>query len=264
MNLHRLLAGALCASILLPAAQALACSPDLADDQVGETYAGVQNGTFLSLPLGDLALKLHDMTLYTRDGQQQWPDYLFYIGAAAKAGLLAVQAVYDNGESIALNDLMAGRLDKERTLLALRTKATASGEKLSQRSGLADADQVLYIYNGKMVVDTVEDNELKQFGTAAFRLVTVHDHVVDVPSGVDAFLDQAKAMADKYAYKLDLEAWEGAHVAKPRQDKALLGLNPKTCKWELVAVDAAAAGENFTTHAVDDALAKLQGSGQEL
>jgi hypothetical protein len=264
MKLQRFLAGALSVSILLAALPAMACSPDLADDSVGEIYAGVQNGTFLSLPLGDLALDLHQMKLYSRDGKEQWPDYLFYIGAAAEARLLSVEAIYDNGKTAALNDLVAGHLDKQRAFLMLRTKSTDRGEKLSQRSGLADADQVLYVYNGKMVVDGVDGNELKQFGSASFRIITVHDHVVDVPDEVDAFLDQTKAMAEKYDYKLDLEAWQGAHVAKPRQDRALLGLNPKTCKWELVAVDAAAAGEKFTTHAVDDAIAKLQGSGQEL
>ena len=264
MKLSRILAGALCASILLPAAQAMACSSDLTDNKVGDTYAAVQNGTFLSPPLGDLALDLHHMKLYSRDGKEQWGDYLFYIGAAAQAGLLSIDARYDDGTTVSLDDLAAGRLDKTRAFLALRVKRTDSGAALSQRTGVADADQAFYFYNGKMVVDGVDGNALKQFGSASFRVVTVHDHVVDVPEEVDAFLDGAKAMAKNYDYKLDLQAWVGAHVAKPRHETALLGLSPRTCTWELIAVDVAPIGEKYTTHAVDDALAQIQSSGQEL
>src|SRR5882757_1171966 len=160
----RILAGALCASILLPAAQAVACSPDLADDKVGDTYAAVQNGTFLSPPLGDLALDLRNMKLYTLDRKEQWADYLFYIASAAQAGLLTIDAHYDDGTTLSLDDLLAGRLDKARTFVALRVKRTDSGAALSQRTGLADADRAFYFYNGKMVVDGVEGNALKQFG----------------------------------------------------------------------------------------------------
>jgi len=264
MTLHRLAAGLFCAATLLPAAPALACSPDLADAKVGDTYAGVQNGTFLSPPLGDLALDLHHMKLYTRDGKEQWGDYLFYIGAAAKAGLLSIDARYDDGTTVSLDDLVAGKLDKERAFLLLRTKRTDGGAALSARSGLPDADQALYIYNGKMVVDGVDGNELKQFGSASFRVVTVHDHVVDVPSGNDAYLDAALAMAKNYDYKLEPESWTAAQVAKPRHETALISLNPQSCQWELIAVDSAPIGENYTTHAVDDALAQIKNSGQEL
>src|SRR4051812_37352387 len=96
-KLSPILTGALFAAILIPAAPAIACSPDLADDKVGDTYAAVQNATFLSPPLGDLALDLRSMKLYTRDGKEQWGDYLFYIGAAAQAGLLSIDARYDDG-----------------------------------------------------------------------------------------------------------------------------------------------------------------------
>src|SRR5258705_137522 len=82
-----------------------------------------------------------------------------------------------------------GLLDQARAFVALRVKRTDSGAALSQRTGLADADQAFYFYNGKMVVDGVDGNALKQFGQASFRVVAVHDHVVDVPEGVDAFLD---------------------------------------------------------------------------
>lgn len=243
---------------------ACACSSDLADDKVGETYETLQNSTFLSPPLGDLALDLHHMKLYTRDGKEQWSDALFYVGAAVKAGLASIEAHYDDGAEVSLDELLAGKLDKQHSFVVLRVKRTDQGAALSKRTGLPDADQVLYIYNGKMVVDGVDGNELKQVGEASLRVVTVHDHVVDAPPSIDAFLGAASAMAKNYDYKLDLQAWTAAHVAKPRHETALLGLNQQTCQWELVAVDAAPIGEKYTTHGVDDALAQIQGSGQEL
>ena len=261
---HWISACALVAAIALPALPALACSPDLANDKVGDTYAAEQNGTFLSPPLGDLALDLRHMKLYTRDGKEQWGDYLFYIGAAAKTGLLSVDARYDDGTALSLDDLIAGKLDRQRTFLLLRIQRTDLGAALSARSGLPDADQALYIYNGKMVVDGVDGNELKQFGAASFRVVTVHDHVVDVPSENDAYLDAALAMAKNYDYKLTPESWTAAQVAKPRHETALIRLDPQSCQWELIAVDSAPIGEKYTTHAVDDALAQIKSSGQEL
>jgi len=264
MTVHRLAAVALAAALGFSAVPALACSADLADDAVGATYADVQNGTFLAPPLGDLVLDVHGMKLYNRDASQQWPDFFFYIGAAAHAGLLAVEARYDDGTSASIDDLFAGQIDKKHALLALRVTPTALGMALSRRTGLPDADQAFYIYNGKMVVDGVDGNELKHFGTDDYRVVTVHDHVVDVPDQVDPFLQDAWDMAKSYDYKLDLQAWSGAHVMKPRHETALLRLDPKSCKWQLAAVDAAPAGEKFTTHSVDDALSQLQNSGQEL
>src|SRR4051812_34785791 len=114
MKFEGILSGALFAPILLPAAPAMACSPDACHDKVGDTYAAVQNGTFLAPPLGDLALDLRSMKLYTRDGKEQWADYLFYIAAAAQAGLLAIDGRYDDGTALSLDDLLAGRLDKAR------------------------------------------------------------------------------------------------------------------------------------------------------
>jgi len=261
---HRIATGALVATIALSSLPALACSPDLADSKVADTYAAVQNGTFLSPPLGDLALDLHHMKLYSRDGKEQWGDYLYYIGAAAKIGLLTVDARYDDGTSLSLDELLAGKLDKQHAFLLLRNQRTDLGAQLSARSGLADADQALYIYNGKMVVDGVDGNELRQFGQASFRVVTVHDHVVDVPAENDAYLNAAAAMAKNYDYKLEPESWTAAQVAKPRHETALISLNPQSCQWELIAVDSAPIGEKYTTHAVDDALAQIKSSGQEL
>ncbi|HVT50514.1 MAG TPA: hypothetical protein VHE77_03025 [Dongiaceae bacterium] len=262
---NRLTAGALVAALAFFPLAARACSSDLPDAKVGDLYAGVQNSTFLAPPLGDLALDLHRMKLYTRDGKEQWSDALFYLGASAKAGLVSVEARYDDGTAVSLDDLLADKLDKQQhAFVLLRVKRTDQGAALSQRSGLPDADQVLYVYNGKMVVDGVDGNTLKQIGTASFRIVTVRDHVVDVPPGTDAFLDDAMAMAKNYDYKLDLESWTAAHVTKPRHETALLGLNPQSCQWELVAVDSAPIGKDYTTHGVDDALAQIQGGGQEL
>jgi hypothetical protein len=264
MKLPRFAAGAAFAALLLPALPALACSPDLASDKVGDTYAAVQNSAFLSPPLGDLALDLQHMKLYTRDGKEQWGDNLFYLGAAAKLGLVSIEAKYDDGTGVSLDDLLAGKLDQKRSLLALRVTRTDQGAALSARSGLPDADQALYIYNGKMVIDGVDGNDLKQFGAASFRLVSVRDHVVDVPSENDAYLDAAAAMAKNYDVKLDPESWTAAQVSKPRHETALIGLDTQSCQWQLIAVDSAPIGEKFTTHSVDDALAQIQGSGQEL
>jgi hypothetical protein len=264
MKLSGLAAAALGAPILLAALPAQACSTDLVNSKVGDTYAAVQNSTFLSPPLGDLALDLQHMKLYTRDGKEQWGDDLFYLGAAAKAGLVSIDARYDDGTTVSLDNLVAAKLDKGHTFLVLRVARTDRGAALSARSGLPDADQALYIYNGKMVVDGVDGNDLKQFGSASFRVVTVHDHVVDVPSGNDAYLDAALAMAKNYSYKLEPQSWTAAQVAKPRHETALIGLDPRSCQWELIAVDSAPIGQNYTTHGVDDALAHLQNTGQEL
>jgi hypothetical protein len=262
--MHRIAICAVIASFALSPLQALACSADLENGKVGAVYEALQNSTFLAPPLGDLALDLHHMKLYARDGKEQWSDALYYIGAAAKTGLVTIEAHYDDGSALAVDDLLAGKLDKQRAFVLLRVKRTDQGAALSKLTGLPDADQVLYVYNGRMVVDGVDGNELKQIGQGSFRVVAVHDHVVDAPPSIDDFLEAAMTMAKNYDYQLDLQSWTAAHVAKPRHEQALLVLNPQTCQWELVAVDAAPIGEKYTTHGVDDALTQIQGSGQEL
>jgi hypothetical protein len=264
MTVHRLAVSILAAALGLSAGPALACSPDLADAAVGPAYAEMQNGTFLSPPIGDLVFDLHGMKLYSRNGSEQWPDFFFYIGAAVQTGLLSVEARYDDGTPVSTDDLVAGQIDKKHAFLGLRVTPTDRGAALSRRTGLPDADSAFYIYNGKMVVDGVDGNELKHFGTDSYRVITVHDHVVDVPEEVDAILKDTWDMAKSYDYKLDFESWTGAHVATPRHETALLRLDPESCTWKLAAVDAARAGEKFTTHSVDNALAQLQNTGQEL
>ncbi len=262
---NRVAAAAFATAIAFSPLAAYACSPDLPDSKVGETYTGIQNSTFLAPPLGDLVLDLHHMKLTTRDGKEQWSDALFYLGASVKEGWVSIEARYDDGTELSSDDLLAGKLDKQHAFLLLRVKRTDKGAELSKRTGLADADQTFYVYNGKMVADGVDGNVLKQVGDASFRVVTVRDHVVDVPAGTDAFLDDVMSMAKSFDYKLDLESWTAAHVSEPRHETALLGLDPTSCQWQLVAVDSAPIGKDYTTHGVDDALAQIQGGGgQEL
>lgn len=248
----------------LAPATAVACSADLSNDAAVETYQDIQNSVFLAPPTGDLALDLKSMKLYARDGTEEWPDYLFYLGGAAEAGLVTIDARYDNGSAAAIDDLTAGRLAKEHGYLLLRIKPTADGAALSKRTGLDDADKVFYMYNGKMVVDAIDGNELRHVGNDDFRILKVRDHVVDVPKEIGAWLDDTWAMARHYDYKLDMQTWNGGQVAKPRQEHALIKLDPETCKWELQAADEAPVDGKFTTHAVEDTLAAIAGAGQEL
>jgi len=246
------------------ATPALACSPELSNDAAQQTYEDIQNSVFLAPPTGDLALDLKSMKLYARDGTEQWPDYLFYLGASAEVGFVTIDARYDDGSAAAIDDLTAGRLAKDHGYLLLRVKTTADGAALSKRTGLDDAAETFYVYNGKMVVDAIDGNELRHVGADDFRILKVRDHVVDVPKEMGPWLDDAAAMARRYDYKLDMQTWNGAQVAKPRKENALIKLDPETCKWELQAADEAPADGKFTTHAVEDTLAAIAGAGQEL